>query len=419
MDGRNKRAEEMKIVVAVVVYDRFQNIREWIRCWNSCETQGAQLVIIHNYANESDKESYAEFCRTVGVSYIPRINIGFDIGALQDVCRNRLEGFPDYDYLLWCCDDLRVMQKDFIISYVDLIQKFDVVAMDISKSVRLHIRTTGFMIRREAAEQLQFPADPVTEKEQCYQFEHRSVKGTFLQQVIDMGMKATKVCADPNRAPFWDTGFKRMRNRESEYLKAFPLKPQSERKVAFICPIYNSYPQIIGSLINQSHKNWHLFLIHDGPSEMDIRSTVEAAKDPRIEYIETSERKGNWGHEYRRDWIQKMKDTDFDYVVVTNADNFHTPNYCEQMIKGFTNGEVAVYHSQMVHSYIAWGIINCKLQQGYIDSAGMMVRKDVAVAVGWNDIVSHSSDWFYFRDIISKYGREKIGMVKGCLLTHN
>lgn len=409
----------MRIVLAVVVFDRFQNIREWVRCWNQCEKEGAQLVIIHNYASESDKESYTEFCQTTGIGYVPRVNVGFDVGAFQDVCRNRLEGFPEYDYLLWCCDDLKIMQKDFVKKYTDLMPKYDIVAMDISKSVRLHIRTTGFMIKKEVAERLQFPADPVTLKEECYQFEHRSPNKTFLQQVIDMGCRASKVCADPNHAPFWDTGFKRMRNREAEHIKNFPLKSQSERRVAFICPIYNTYPEIISSLINQTHKNWHLFLIHDGPSEMNIRAIVEAANDPRIEYIETERRSGNWGHEWRRDWIQKLKDTDFDYVTVTNGDNFHAPVYCEYMIKGFTNGEVAVYHSQMGHSYIAWGVINCKLQQGYIDAAGMMVRKDVAVDVGWNDITSHSSDWIYFRDIITKHGKEKIGRVNGCLLIHN
>ena len=148
----------MKVVVAVIAYDRFYNVVEWVRCWNLCAKQDAQLVIVHNYANDGDRESYQAFCAEAGVSYIPRHNIGFDIGAFQDVARNRLEGFPEFDYLIWCTDDVLPMRKDFVYQYLQ--QKADVAAMHLSPSVRLHIRTTGFGITREALNKMQFPADP-------------------------------------------------------------------------------------------------------------------------------------------------------------------------------------------------------------------------------------------------------------------
>lgn len=408
------------IVVACIVYDRFQNVLEWVRCWNMCETQGAQLVIIHNYANQSDKQSYKEFCDKAGIKIIQRENIGYDIGAMQDVFRNRLPEFPDYQFLIWCCDDALPMRKDFIKQYTDHFKNFKVgvAALEISPSVRNHIRTTGFAIRKEVAEKLQFPVDPITTKEQCYFFEHRGGPAIFLDQVYRLGYKAVQV-SPINSACFWDSGFKKYRNREKEHYNLFPRPAQSKGKVAFICPIYNSYPEIISSLINQTHKDWHLFLIHDGPSSMDLSRIVEAAKDPRITYIETTVRLGNWGHSYRREWLEKLKTSDFDYVVITNADNHHAPTYCEYLLKGFTNGQVAVYHDQMVHSYLGWGIINCRLQQGYLDCAGVMVRKDVACEIGWRDVEAHSADWLYFNDIIKKYGLKKFGVVKGCLLSHN
>ena len=408
------------IAVCIVVFDRFQHVVEQIRCWNMCETQGAELVIIHNYANQADKESYKAFCDEAGVKIIQRVNIGFDIGAFQDVCRKRLPGFPDYEYIIWICDDALIMRKDFIKQYLDCFKHFKVgvAALEISKAVRTHIRTTGFAIRREVAEKLQFPADPITTKEQCYFFEHRGGPHIFLDQVIRLGYKAVQV-SPVQTACFWDSGFKKYRNREKEHYQLFPREAQSKGKVAFICPVYNSYPEIISSLINQTHKNWHLFLIHDGPSSMDINSIVNATKDPRITYVETPERQGNWGHGYRREYLEKLKESDFDYIVITNADNHHTPTYCEYLLKGFTNGQVAVYHDQMIHSYLGWGIINCKLQQGYLDCAGVMVRKDVACEIGWRDVEAHSADWLYFNDIIKKYGAKRFGVVKGCLLSHN
>ncbi len=409
-----------KIVVACVVFDRFNNILELVRCWNLCETGDAKLVIIHNYENLEAKESYEKFCNEAGIQYIGNKNIGFDIGRLQDVCRDRLPGFPDYDYLIWIADDSVIMRKDFIKQYIDKFEdpKVGCVAMEISKEVKLHIRTTAFCIPKKVASNLKFYNDTIETKGECYLFEHRHPEDTFLQQIERMGLKAVQVSYLDN-SPFWDSGHRKTKSRLKEHQVLFPNPEQSPKKVAFICPVYNTYPEIISSLINQTHDNWHLFLIHDGPSKLNICEIVKATNDPRIEYIETETRVGNWGHRLRRDWIQKLKDTDFDYVTVTNADNFHAPNYCEQMIKGFTNGEVAVYHSQMIHSYINWGVINCKLQQGYLDSAGVMVRKDVAVNVGWNDITAHSADWLYFEAIIKKHGAHKFGKVQGCLLSHN
>lgn len=408
------------IVVALVVYDRFDNVKEWVRCWAMCETQGAQLVIIHNYDSQEAKEAYSQFCAEAGVLYIPHENIGFDIGRFQDVCRNRLEGFPDYKYLIWCCDDSLPMRKDFIKQYLDQVKRPGVgcAALEISKAVRTHIRTTGFCVPKHVAERLQFAADPITTKEHCYQFEHRGGTNIFLDQVVRMGLRAVQV-APIQTACFWDSGFKKYRPRDKEHYQLFPKPSQAKGKIAFICPIYNSYPEIISSLINQTHKDWHLFLIHDGPSSMDIKSIVAATRDKRITYTETETRLGNWGHGYRKEYLQKLKTSDFDYIVITNSDNHHMPTYCEYLLKGFTNGQVAVYHDQMVHSYLGWGIINCKLQQGYLDCAGVMVRKDVACEIGWQEVEAHSADWLYFNDIIKKYGAQKFAVVKGCLLSHN
>lgn len=409
-----------RVVVAVVVYDRFQNIKEWIRSWSMCETNGAELVIIHNYPNETERESFSDYCNNLGIKYIPRVNVGYDIGALQDVCRNRLDGFPDYDYLIWCCDDLIPMRKDFIKQYIDKFNQPNVgcAALDISPSVRKHIRTTGFCIPKHVAEKLQFLVDPIITKEDCYKFEHRGGTNIFLDQIKRMGLIAVQV-SPINTACFWDSGFKRYRSREKEHYQLFPKPSQSSAKVAFICPIYNSHPQIISSLINQTHSNWELHLIHDGPNSTELRKLVETINDHRILYTETEARVGKWGHLYRQQWLQKLKGTNVDYICVTNADNFHAPTYCEYMLKGFTNGQVATYCAQMSHSYIGWKIIDCRLHLGYLDSAGVLVRADVATEIGWPDTEGHSSDWTYFKAIIDKYGSDKFAKVDGMLLVHN
>lgn len=393
--------------LVIVVYDRIQNLKQWWACWQVCDHRDFELIIIHS---DNGTNEIKDFCHANRISYIKRPNVGYDIGAFQEFCK-----LEDWDKIMWCTDDIFPMSKDFLSPYVEkLTEGVGVVCTDLSPHVKTHIRTTGFMIKREVAIKLTFPADPVTTKEDCYQFEHRS-RNAFYEQIIRMGLKVVQV-APRETSPMWDCGYKRRLPRGPEHFKVFPKR----NKVAVICPIYNSYPQIISSFTQQTHKDWEMVLIHDGPSEIDLKPFIT---DPRVQYIETETRVGNWGHALR-DWALKNIDSlipDADYVVITNADNYHVPVYLEYLLKGFQNNPMAVasYCSDMVHSYKAWQVIPCRLKLGYIDCAGVLVRKDVAKETGWRDTESHSSDWIYFNDIISKYGADKWVMVKGTLLIHN
>lgn len=411
-----------RVIVAIIIYNRFDNLQRWIDCWKKSKTDGAELVIIHNYESKEDLEKYSEFCRLQNVRYVARINRGFDIGAFQDVCRERLPLFPnDWNLLLWITDDVIPMTRDFISPFIHKIEEAGngIACMEISKEVVQHVRTTGFMIRKEIASQLSFPADPIVDKWQCYLFEHRGGDQTLISQVNKLGYQAAAV-APINTSPLWDTELKRSKQlkRMPEHIRAFRDKPE---KVTFICPAYQCYPQIISSMLCQTYPHWELIIIHDGPNSTGLREIVERYNDQRISYIETEKRSGNWGHSIRREWIKKMKDHDTDYIVVTNADNYHVPVFTEYMLKGFDchPDTVATYCTKMVHSYRAWDAQNCSLARGYIDCAGAMIKKKYAVEVGWNDVSSHSADWFFFKDIMDKYGSHLWAMVPGCLLIHN
>lgn len=409
-----------RIKVVVVVYNRFDNIKRWIQCWKLCDELNSELIVIHNYDKISDTRRYRELCAIKNVTYIPRFNSGYDIGAFQDVCLERLDGFDnEWDLLFWTTDDTIIMRKDFLSVFVNAMSSaVGVSCLEISNEVRSHIRTSGFCIRKSIANKLEFPADPITSKEHCYQFEHRS-SNTMLKQVKSMGFNVV-MPLQVKDGVMWDLGHRSHLNRMDEHYLAFP----NVSKVTFICPIYNSYPEILSSLICQTHKNWELILIHDGVNSTGLRKLIKTIDDKRITYIETEKRVGNWGH-YLRQWsLNEIRDGKLgfgtDYVVITNADNHHVPVYCEYMLKGFINNNaVATYCSKMVHSYTAWDILESKMQLGYIDCAAVMIKKDVACDVGWNDIVSHSADWSYFNGIIDKYGADRFVKVKGCLLIHN
>lgn len=214
----------MKIIVAVVVYDRLSNVSEWIRCWRMCEKHGAQLAVIHNYRTPGDIELCKKMCEDAGVMYIQRLNIGMDIGAFQDVCRGRLVGFPnEWDYLLWCTDDVLPMSKKFLNQFTALIKRpsVGVVCMEISREVKTHIRTTGFMLDQMTASKITFPTDVITTKAECYLFEHKS-KDAFYEQVRKMGKVAMQVHPDLRKSCLWDTHIRAGLKRWHEHYNEFP-----------------------------------------------------------------------------------------------------------------------------------------------------------------------------------------------------
>lgn len=202
----------VKTLIAIVVYNRFNNIQEWVRCWHMCPKDDAQIVVIHNLRGANDQRTYENFCVKNGLLYIARENKGFDIGAFQDVCRNRLPGIPDFEYLLWCTDDLVPMRKNFVQRYLDKFEPGVVaVCYELSKEVHPHIRTTGFMLHRDTLPKITFKVDPVLSKPDCYDFEHRDKVNSLMDQMQRLG-KVVQV-DDIENSCMWDSG---MNSREAK-----------------------------------------------------------------------------------------------------------------------------------------------------------------------------------------------------------
>lgn len=206
---------------------------------------------------------------------------------------------------------------------------------------------------------------------------------------------------------------------------------QHGQQVVFIAPVYNYRPTIVASLLDQTHQDWKLLLLHDGPNNkniFDVGKYVDSCADDRIIYHETKVRQQQYGHPLRKMALEKLKSKEWcpeaEYVVVTNADNYHCPPFCSKLLSGFDVNIVMVYCQQMVHNYIAHGIMPIIFKLGHIDVAACMVRKHYACEIGWQDM-NHSSDWTYMQAIQQKFGNmngRQIGnfkQVPGCLLVHN
>ncbi len=215
---------QAKTIIVIIVWNRFENLKRWIRCWNQCDQAGAELVVLHNL--EVDNNRYSDLCRDNGITYVTRPNKGFDVGAFQDVCKERLLNFPNkWDNMIWITDDCIPMAKDFVGQYLDRLSNGFIPCYEISDQVKRHIRTTGMLVTKEISKKLAFPADPILNREHCYQFEHKG--RNMYEQVIAMGKKPDQV-APLITSPLWDCHNRASLNLWKNHEAAFaPVKAET------------------------------------------------------------------------------------------------------------------------------------------------------------------------------------------------
>jgi len=413
----------MRVALTVIVYDRETNLRAWCRAWSLVKDRHSDVDfrVIHNTDAADERAArFREAVESVGGLYIGRKNVGYDIGALQDVARKRLN-FPAYDYLLWCVDDLMPMHDGFLSAYLQTVDKNRVNVFEVSQKPVAHVRTTGLFMHREIVERLSFTADPVTTKQHCYEFEHRAVNRHFLAQML-AGAHAVRQIAAPPASPLWDTGRARghilLREKEfasgwpevyAEWVKggqvvdAAPVR-KDESRVLIFSTAYKRHPIVAHSLKLQTHKDWRLVIEHDGePDPSFLRALPD---DLRIVLSWTKEREQNFGHPKRARFLSEIaaKYPDTDFVMITNDDNYYTPQFLERAVKTLRehpNAQAA--YCDMVSNYITYGVLPSRPARGFIDCGSVMFRTRAAVSAPWPSN-EHSADWFWFDKVARASG---------------
>lgn len=192
-----------------------------------------------------------------------------------------------------------------------------------------------------------------------------------------------------------------------------------EYKVLFVSPIFNSFPLLAISLIDQTYENWELLFVHDGPSDQltqTARAIIES--DDRIRLMETDRRANDWGHTPRQWGFREVaKGIAADFIVVTNSDNFHVPGFTEKMLEHFDD-ETDVVYCDMVHEYYSWRNFDTRLEYSFIDCGCVMARRETALAAGWKDN-TYEGDWRYVADLIDQCGSKAFRKAKATLFVHS
>lgn len=415
----------MKTALAIVIYDRDANLRVWCEAWrlSAARYPDVEFRVICN-----NPEKYGEYRRqveAVGGVFIERANQGYDIGALQDVARDRLQGFGPYDLLLWCVDDLLPIRPDFLDAFFAVrCAPNDLPVFEMSLNPVRHVRTTGLLMPREFVETLEFSADPVTIKNDCYKFEHREPKNHFLLQAERKGYRCKQI-APVVSSPLWDTGRSgnyltpRKKDFRAGWPEAYTVRYGSSGGVVEIfATAYEGYPIVAHSLMAQTYKDWRLIIEYDGEPPKGYKDLLP--KDDRIIFRHSKEREQNYGHAKRARHVETLGSSDAAFTIITNHDNYYAPNFLASAVAMLDDDETAIaVYCDTVHSYIQHKVLPARPARGFLDCGAVVFRRSEIAGVPWSSM-EHSADWFWF-DAINKNrgGFRRWKKLEGVHFVHN
>lgn len=166
--------------------------------------------------------------------------------------------------------------------------------------------------------------------------------------------------------------------------------------------------------LSQTYPYWQLLLVHDGPCHLEIKKPLEHVCDSRVKWIETSERKKNFGHPWRRGVL--LNHGTGQYVGFTNFDNRYVPVYLEWMVSELQSHKADFAYCDMVHSHKLWKLMQTKPSYKHLDLGDFLTTMDLVRATPWNDF-SFRGDGTYINLLVSK--AKKVVKVPAVLFTHN
>ncbi len=184
------------------------------------------------------------------------------------------------------------------------------------------------------------------------------------------------------------------------------LNDDARRLDSLMCLLY--------SLKAQTYPHWEAVVVHDGPLPSPRLHALAYEADPaRIHVAETPQRKGQFGHPWRKWGVDR---TSGRYVGLSNDDNYYCPVYFEWMVHTLQQKDAQLVHCDMVHSHRAFSVISSKPERGSIDAGNWLVEAEIAKSTPWTDM-GFAGDWTYFSALHRR--AKKTVKVSAPLFVHN
>ncbi len=133
----------------------------------------------------------------------------------------------------------------------------------------------------------------------------------------------------------------------------------------------------------QTNPNWELTVMYDGPIPQYIQNIMGLFGDKRIQFKNSKNRKGKWGHPNRKTMIEELSCDKNDLVLLTNEDNMYVPIFVDAIL-GVMTKKSGMIMCNLLHSYKDFKVMEVKLKENYIDLGCFAVRSVIAKSIGFN-----------------------------------
>lgn len=188
-------------------------------------------------------------------------------------------------------------------------------------------------------------------------------------------------------------------------------------KVSMVVSAFNRPNEIrvtLACFLCQTHQNFEILVVHDGPGDGSVLRAVESMGDGRIQYLELPENTNDWGNSCK-EW-GSLRATG-DYIGHSNDDNYYAPVYFEALLWPLVTGNGGFAYSDMVHSHMAYRILDTAPQESRMDGGGWICRADVVKGTKWPDNKRDPhADGRYLTELAQRAGAVKIPHL---LFVHN
>jgi glycosyltransferase involved in cell wall biosynthesis len=194
-----------------------------------------------------------------------------------------------------------------------------------------------------------------------------------------------------------------------------PLPVPGRPQVSLAVAAYHE-PDALGCLLfslkAQTYDRWEAVIVHDGPGP-EVRELVAGLRDDRIRLLETPERRGQYGHPWRRLGIDACTGA---YIGLSNADNYYAPVYFEWMLAALIEQRADFAYCNMVHSYSRYSPVASRPGKGGLDLGAWVARAELVKATPWWDM-GFMGDGTFIEDLLDRTA--KVVHVPGFLFVHN
>jgi len=149
---------------------------------------------------------------------------------------------------------------------------------------------------------------------------------------------------------------------------------------------------LLKTLINcfkaQTSENWKMVILHDGPIDGALYSSLvtdQYLSDERVLLLTTDYRYNDYGHSLRNIIIKKYLNSE--WLLLTNGDNYYTPNFIENMENEIEkNKDISMVAYPCIlqrpdetKEELRINFVNQPgIRVGYIDMGQFIVRKEFA-----------------------------------------